>query len=261
MKTPTDLDIDAVRAALRGRVIGGRLLYHDVLPSTMDEARWLADEGWPEGLVVVADEQTAGRGRFDRNWISPPGENLSFSVLLRPTATELPFVNMAATLAISKTVAELIGRPTAIKWPNDVKIDGRKVSGILIETDVGIGRLRYAILGIGINVNLDPAAHPEIASIATSLSTEMLRHVDRGEVLQAVLGCLDDMYGMVKRGRSLTDEWSAHLETLGRTVTVRWGHRVFEGHARAVDERGHLVVAMPDGSMVTVAGGEVTLQV
>ena len=168
---------------------------------------------------------------------------------------------MAATLAVSKTVAGLIGRPTTIKWPNDVKIDGRKVSGILIETDVGKRKLRYAILGIGINVNLDPAAHPEIASIATSLSSEMHRHVDRGEVLQSVLEHLDDMYGSVKRGMSLTDEWSAQLETLGRTVAVRWGHRVFEGRARAVDERGNLVVAMPDGTTVTGAGGEVSLQV
>jgi BirA family biotin operon repressor/biotin-[acetyl-CoA-carboxylase] ligase len=261
MKARQDLDIEAVRAALSGRVIGGRLLHHDVLSSTMDEARLLAGEGWSEGLVVVADEQTAGRGRFDRNWISPPGENLSFSVLLRPTAAELPFVNMAATLAVSKTVAKLVGRPTAIKWPNDVKIGGRKVSGILIETDVGIGKLRYAVLGIGINVNLDPAAHPEIAAIATSLGHELSRRVNRGEVLQSVLERLDEMYGMVKRGRSLTDEWSEQLETLGRSVAVRWGHRVIEGHASAVDERGHLLVVMPDGSTVTVAGGEVTLQV
>jgi biotin-(acetyl-CoA carboxylase) ligase len=89
----------------------------------------------------------------------------------------------------------------------------------------------------------------------------MHRRVDRGEVLQSVLERLDDMYGAVKRGRSLTDEWSEQLETLGRAVVVRWGHRVFKGHARSVDERGHLVVAMPDGSTVTVAGGEVTLQV
>ena len=255
-----DLDIEALRSAMAGRVVGSQMLYYSVLSSTMDEARKLAEEGKPDGLVVVAEKQTAGRGRFHRPWVSPPGGNLSFSVLLRPTRVQLPYVNMAATLAVSKAVAGLIGRDPSIKWPNDVKINGRKVSGVLIETDSGIEGLRYALVGIGINVNLVPSEHPEIASTATSIGNETAGPVDRSKVLRAVLENLDDMYGAVKAGGSLTDEWSAQLETLGRSVEVRSGHSVFEGRAREVDERGNLVVVRPDGSTVTVAGGEVTLQ-
>ena len=258
--TTAHLDIETLRAALVGRVVGRQVLYYDVLSSTMDEARRLADEGRPEGLVVVAEEQTAGRGRFDRSWVSPRADGLSFSVLLRPTSAQLPYVNMAATLAVSKAVASLMGRTPSIKWPNDVRINGRKVSGILIETDSRMGALRYAVLGIGINVNLTPREYPEIASTATSIVNETGRRVDRTDVLQAVLQHLDDMYGAIKRGCSLTREWSARLETLGRKVEVRWGHRVFEGYARQVDERGNLVLARPDGSTFTVVGGEVTLQ-
>ena len=258
--TPANLDIESLRASLASRLVGGDIVYHRMLSSTMDETRRLADEGWPEGLVVVAEEQTSGRGRFDRRWISWPGDSLSFSVLLKPSSDQLPHVNMAATLAVSKAVAGLIGRTPSIKWPNDVRIGGKKVAGILIETDTGIGRLRYAVVGIGVNVNLDASGHPEIASTATSVSAESGGHIDGTRVLRAVLEHLDDMYREVKQGRSLTDEWSEQLDTLGRSVEVRWGHRVFEGMAREVDSQGNLVIDRPDGTSVTVVGGEVTLQ-
>ena len=254
------LDIESLRATLAGRRVGGDIVYFGILSSTMDEARRLAEEGWPEGLVVVAEEQTAGRGRFDRHWISSPGDSLSFSVLLRPSSEQLPHVNMAATLAVAKAVASLTGHTSSIKWPNDVRVGGRKVAGILIETDSGIGELRYAVVGIGVNVNLDASEYPEIASTATSIAAESGSHEDGTQVLRAILEHLDDMYGDVRRGRSLTEEWSEHLDTLGRNVEVRWGHRVFGGLAREVDGRGNLLIDRPDGTTMTVVGGEVTLQ-
>ncbi len=258
--TSAYLDIESLRATLAGRLVGGDIAYFGALPSTMDEARRLADEGWPEGLVVVAEDQSSGRGRFDRRWVSSPGDSLSFSVLLRPSSDQLPHVNMAATLAVAKAVSGFIGHTPSIKWPNDVRIGERKVAGILIETDSGVGRLRYAVVGIGVNVNLDASEYPEIASTATSIGAESGGHVDGTQVLQAVLEHLDDMYAEVKQGRSLTDEWSQHLDTLGRSVEVRWGHRVFGGLAREVDGQGNLVIDRTDGTTVTVVGGEVTLQ-
>jgi BirA family biotin operon repressor/biotin-[acetyl-CoA-carboxylase] ligase len=227
----------------------------------MDEARRLADEGRAEGLVVVAGEQTAGRGRFDRRWVSPAGSSLLFSVLLRPKSIHMPYVNMAATLAVADSVAEHVRTTPAIKWPNDVRIGGRKVSGILIETDSGVGKLRYAVLGIGINVDLDVSDHPEIAETATSVNSEASEPVDRATLLLDVLRRLDDMYASVRAGNSLTHEWAQRLETLGKHVQVSWGHKVFEGMALEVDERGNLIVERPDGKRITVAGGEVTLMV
>jgi BirA family biotin operon repressor/biotin-[acetyl-CoA-carboxylase] ligase len=227
----------------------------------MDEARRLAEQEAPEGTVVIAEEQTAGRGRFDRSWISPRGQNLSFSVMLRPTATQLPFMNMAATLAVSEALAELTGLVPTIKWPNDVRINGLKASGILIETSIEGGMVGYAIVGIGLNVNFDPSEFPEIAPTATSIIRETGQEADRTEVLRVVLEHFDDLYRAVKEGRSLTEEWSARLETLGRTVQIRWRDTVMEGRAESVDEQGNLVLTRADGSTFTAVAGEVTLQV
>ena len=256
-----DLDIDLLSRSLAGRTVGCRVLHYDTLGSTMDEARSLAERGEPEGPVVVVEEQTAGRGRFDRAWVSPRGQNLSFSVVLRPTAAQLPYVNMAATLAIARCVTEITGHEAGIKWPNDVRINGRKVSGILIETAMAGRDLDHAIVGIGLNVNFDPAQYPEIASTATSLYRETGETRDRGEVLGRVLIEFDDLYRAVRAGKSLTNDWAAMLETLGRTVQVRWKERVIEGWAESVDDQGNLVLVGADGVTTTVAAGEVTLQV
>ena len=256
----SELDVDLLRRMLAGRTLGCRVAHYDTLTSTMDEARSLAEQGEPDGTVVVVEEQTAGRGRFDRVWVSPRSQNLSFSAVLRPTLAQLPYVNMAATLAVARCVAEVTKRPATIKWPNDVRIRGLKISGILIETAMAGAQVDHAIVGIGVNVNLDPAAHPEIASTATSLYRETGQKRDRTEVLGSVLTELDDLYGTVRSGESLTDEWSAMLDTLGRTVRVRWKERVLEGRAEAVDDQGNLVLVGTDGTSTTVTAGEVTLQ-
>ena len=256
----TDLSAQALTKALAGRLVGSQVHYYDLLSSTMDEAKRLADDGCPEGAVVVADVQTAGRGRFSRSWISPPGENLSFSVVLRPTASQLSYVNMAATLAVSGAVAHMTGLTPSIKWPNDVRLCGLKIAGILVETAVAAGQTRHAAVGIGLNVNLDPSQFPEIAATATSLRREAGRRLDRATVLLAVLERLDTLYAQIRRGESLTERWSAGLDTLGRVVQVRWGDRLLKGRATAVDEQGNLLLAQPDGSTVRVVAGEVTLQ-
>ena len=255
------IDRESIENALAGCIVGCRVDYHDVLGSTMNEARKLADGGAPEGTVVVAGRQTKGRGRFDRRWVSSPGKDLFFSVLLRPASAQLRFVNMAATLAVLGAITQTTGLEPSIKWPNDVMVAGRKVSGILIEAAVEAGATRHAVVGIGLNVNLDTSKEPEIATTATSLYMAMGRVMDRATVLVAVLERLDVLYAEVRRGRSLKQEWSSQLDTLGRHVQVRWGDRLVEGRAQGVDEDGNLVLEQPDGSTVAVVAGEVTLQV
>ena len=258
--TQTDLDIDLLRRVLSKRMVGRSVYHYDSLGSTMDEIRILAERDEPEGAVVIAEEQTAGRGRFNRAWISPRGQNLSFSVLLRPTAEQLPFLNMAATLAVSRAVGEIAGLEPTIKWPNDVRVNGRKVSGILIEAAMEQESASHAVVGIGVNVNFDPSEYPEIAPFATSIFRETGRRTDRTAVLRLLLEHFDDLYRTVKEGRSLTRQWASQLETLGRTVQVRWRDQVLEGRAKAIDDRGNLVLERPDGSTVTALAGEVTLQ-
>ncbi len=257
--TLPDLDIDAVRRSLSGRIIGCRVLHYPSLDSTMNEARRLAGGGCPEGLVVVAEEQMAGRGRFGRLWISGPGESLLLSIVVRPTAEQLSQVNMAATLAVARTVDGHIDARVTIKWPNDVRIGGRKVAGILIEADSQAGGIA-AVVGIGLNVSVDTGGHPEIAATAASLVEEAGAPVERTGVLVDLLRQFDDLYTRVRNESSLTGEWSSRLDTLTQEVEVRRGSEVLAGVARAVDDQGNLVLERPDGSTFTVVGGEVTLQ-
>ena len=254
------IDIGLARSSLASRLVGRRIVHYQTLCSTMDEALTLARRGAPEGTVVVAERQTAGRGRFQRAWLSDPGEGLLLSAVLRPAAAELPYLNMAASLSVSATVRSYgTGKPV-IKWPNDVLVGGKKISGILVETELRQGEATHAVVGFGLNVNLDPSAHADIAATATSIAAELGYRVDRTGVLVSLLKRFDGLYAQLRRGGSLTLQWADELETVGRSVRVRWKERALEGLARAVDEQGNLVLELADGSTTTVTAGEVTLQ-
>ena len=258
MKT---LDVDSIVVALSNAVVGHRIDYHHTIGSTMDAARDLARDGATEGLVVVAEEQTKGRGRFNRTWVSPPGLNLYLTVLLRPTREQLAYMNMAATLAVCETAREIAAVQPVVKWPNDVRIADRKLAGILIETAFDGSSLDHALVGIGVNVNLDVDEHPEIADTATSLRSAAGREFDRSEVLQALLGRLDAWYARVTAGERLTAQWSASLETLGKRVELMWRDQLLQGIAESVDDQGNLILLQPDGTRITAVAGEVTSQV
>ena len=257
LNTDSGLDVEKVRRRLAGRVVGGTVAYHPVLGSTMDEARRLAEDGCAEGAVVVAEEQTGGRGRFNRSWLSPLGSGLTFSVVLRPEVCWLPYVNMAAALAVRGAAAELTGLTPAIKWPNDVRIGGKKIAGILVEAALE-GADGHAIVGVGLNVNMDVSKIQGIEQTATSLSAEAGRPFDRTDVLVAVLERLDEACRLP--GAALLDRWRSALDTLGQHVRVRSGERSLEGEAVGVDDRGSLVLQPRDGPAVTLPAGEVTLQ-
>ena len=155
-------------------------------------------------------------GRFNRAWVSPRGENLSFSVILTPTAKQLPYMNMAATLAVARTVADTADLKPTIKWPNDVRVGGLKISGILIETAIEGEDSVCAIIGIGVNVNFDPSLYAEIADISTSLYRETRQHRNRTPVLRTtLLEHFDDAYTAVRSGMSLTTP-------IGRKCWTRW---------------------------------------
>ena len=210
--------------------------------------------------MALADEQTAARGRFDRRWIGGPDDNVAFSVVLRPEQAWASQINMAASLGVVSAVERLAGVEATVKWPNDVRVGGKKLAGILVETAMRPEGLEHAVLGIGINVNLDPSAFPEISGTATSLMAAAGRPLDRADVLRAVLEDVDDRYAEVRRGESLTDRWAGRLDTLGSTVRVRWRDSEMVGRATGVDDEGNLLLTGPDGSVRTAIAGEVTLQ-
>ena len=258
-----DLSLAVVEEALVTRYMGQDFIYLDSAPSTQDRARQEALAGASEGTMVLAEEQTEGRGRFGRAWVSPRGSALLLSIILRPAIEILPQLNMVASLAVVRAVAAETGLKTQIKWPNDVQIGGKKLAGMLIDTEVTSDGVNFAVIGIGLNVALDPSEHPEIADIATSLSHEMGRRVRRLGLLRELLTATEDLYETVKSGASLLDEWRTAMATLGQDIRVRWpgdeGETVEEGRAEDVDEEGALLLRRADGTIARVVAGEVSL--
>jgi len=253
-------DIQSVESAAAGRLIGCKVVYYKTLGSTMDEALRLAHQGFPDGTIVISDRQTEGRGRFNRVWRSNPSEDLLFSVILRPVTSQLAFLNMAASLAVLATVTSYGINKPVIKWPNDVLVGTKKISGILVEAELQPDGVANVIIGFGLNVNLDPSSHPDIAETTTSINAEIGCKVDRTRVFTNLLEHFDDLCSQIWLGHSLTQRWSNELETMGRNVRVGWKEQILEGRAVAVDDQGNLVLEHSDGTTTTVTAGEVTLR-
>jgi BirA family biotin operon repressor/biotin-[acetyl-CoA-carboxylase] ligase len=255
-----ELSPTSLRRELRTKLIGRNILYYPTASSTMDMAKRAIKGGAREGTIVIADHQTAGRGRLGREWLSVPDSSILLSVILYPKLEQLPRLTMAACLAVARSIGKVTRLEPTIKWPNDVLIAGRKVSGILIESDVPGEKVNYAIVGIALNVNLDTATIPEISETATSLKQVLGQHISRLKMLLALLVEFEELYQAIRRGEPIDGEWRRRLETLGKKVTVRCGDEVHDGDAEAVDEDGNLIVRRPDGSLVTIAAGDVTLK-
>lgn len=253
------LDLSAVDTALNTHHFGRRIIYETTCDSTMNLARRAAEAGAEEGTVVIAEEQTAGRGRLGRSWVSPAGKNLHVTLIARPPVDRLRVITMAAPLAVTQAADDVAGVRTGIKWPNDVLLAGRKLSGILVESEISGDEVRFALAGVGINVNLDVEQSPDIAGIATSLLNETGQEVSRERLLASFLNRFEEMYESPVP--HIVAAWRERLETLGRDVTVTLGEETFDGVAEDVDNSGNLILRRPDGSRMILEAGEVSLRV
>jgi BirA family biotin operon repressor/biotin-[acetyl-CoA-carboxylase] ligase len=255
----SDLSREAILRGLTTRLIGQNTSYYPTVSSTMDVAREAAVRGAAEGTVIVAEEQTGGRGRLGRSWINPPGV-VAVSVILRPAMSQLLRIGMVAALATSRCVDATTGLKSVIKWPNDVLLGGKKVSGILMESSLRGQSVDWVIVGIGLNVNLDPGRFPEIADTATSIAAELGHEVSHLAILLRLLDEFERLYLALRDGQPVYEEWRDRLETLGKTVTVTHGGHVEVGCAESVDANGSLLLRRPDGSIVAIVAGDVTLR-
>ena len=255
------LDLDRLQSLLRTEFIGRDVCYRQSARSTMELAAQEAKRAAAEGLVAIAEEQSAGRGRLGRHWVSPPGQNLYLTVLVRPTLPQLRYLAVVAPLAVCHAIEETTGLLPRIKWPNDVLLEGKKVCGVLLESELTGDTVQHALIGIGINVNLDVAAHEEIRDIATSLSAELDREVEREAVLASTLNHLETLYLALGRGEVVSVAWKQRLDTLGQSVRVRdAGDTIAEGVAVDADSDGSLIIRRDDGSHVRIEAGDVTLR-
>lgn len=256
------LDQETFRSALRAPHLGRSFRFLHATDSTSDQARRDAMEGAPHGHLVAAEIQTAGRGRKGRAWTAPEGVNLSFSLLLRPKipVSQVPSLTLCAAVGCRDAIADALG-PAAegigIKWPNDLLHGGRKLCGILSEMSLTArGELDFAIVGIGLNVNLDPdALPPPLCDTATSLRRIAGHPLDRSLLLALLAKRLEDAFDLGFQG--LADRYRQASCTLGTPVRAIMESEILEGTAVDLTPSGALVIRTDDGTARTVLAGDV----
>jgi len=256
---------EKIDTVFQGEIIGRDIIFLESATSTNDVAIETGTRREnPEGLVVVADSQSHGKGRLGRKWISPPGVNLYFTVLLRPPFPpgEASVLTLTAAVAVVSAIRNYTGVNAGIKWPNDILLNGKKAGGILLEMKAADNRINLLAVGIGLNVNMSPDELPEdIKSLSTSIKIETGKSVDRGILLGKILAEIENTYKILLNGnkRALINEWIRLNSTLRNKVTVRNYERVISGIAENINDNGELVIRLPSGETETVSGGDVTV--
>jgi BirA family biotin operon repressor/biotin-[acetyl-CoA-carboxylase] ligase len=246
-------------------IIGRDIRVFQETTSTNDIVEKLARDGVKEGVVVFAESQTKGRGRLGRKWISPERKGLWFSILLRPNLRpqEATQLTVASAIALRRAIQAETGLKPEIKWPNDILIRGKKVAGILTELGAELDKVRYVILGIGIDVNLDANEFPaDLKKSATSLKIETGETISRAELATAILRELDKDYLRVcgHLFTDVADEWEENCTTIGKSVVVQIGGRKIRGRAESLDDDGALLLRTEHGHLERITGGDVTLE-
>jgi BirA family biotin operon repressor/biotin-[acetyl-CoA-carboxylase] ligase len=270
-----ELDEDSVGAELATAWLGRPYRYVARIDSTNDFLKGkIGDPAYPAGTVLLADYQSAGRGRLDRRWEAPPGTSLLFSVLLRPgwPARRGAWLTMLAGLAVAETIEAVVGLPAHLKWPNDVVIDAdvligdgpwRKTCGLLLDVVLAPeSRLESAIIGIGLNVNIPAESLPEAVTPATSLLVAAGRPIPRRPLLLALLERLERRYDEAAAALSPWAAWNERLITVGQMVrvTAAGGAEPIDGLAEGTDELGQLLLRDAGGQLHIIAAGDVTLR-
>ncbi len=249
----------AILADLPLQRLAGPVHHYVSLPSTNDAAKELARQGAPEGTLVVAERQTAGRGRLGRVWESPPFTGLYLTLILRPPRppAELPTLTLTAAVAAVEALQTATGVTTGIKWPNDIIFQGKKLGGILTEMETESDRMSFVVLGVGLNLNT-PVFPEHLREIATSLAVTG-RTYSRLATLRALLQALDHWYDVFLRDGfgDILARWRQATVTLGKVVCCRQGEREITGLAREIAPDGALIVVRPDGTEERVLSGEI----
>lgn len=262
---PDRLYPEEVKDDLGTSIIGRQVYYYADVASTNAVAKGLAREGCPEGTLVVAEEQGGGRGRLDRGWFSPPGLGIWASLVLRPAVSpaDVAQLTMVTAVALAGALRRETSLPVGIKWPNDLLIGGKKIVGILTEMSADMDRVKYAVVGFGLNVNIGREDFPpELLDTATSLSLEAGKHFSRAALLKAILVELEQKYlAWLNQGfASLLGQWREMCVTLDCPVTIRTLKESWEGYAEGVNDSGALLVRTATGELRCLTAGEVSLR-
>ncbi|WP_036745642.1 bifunctional biotin--[acetyl-CoA-carboxylase] synthetase/biotin operon repressor [Paenibacillus sp. UNC451MF] len=263
MSKPEKLNIQEILQRLETSTLGKSIHYYDEVDSTQTVARELITQGAEEGTLVIAELQTAGRGRLGRRWHSPKGKGLWMSLVLKPRIPVqfTPQLTLLIAVALCRALRQITSLSIGIKWPNDLLIEGKKISGILLESSAEDENLQYVVAGIGISVNLAQDDYPddELRSKATSLSIEAGKKLDRTDILCQFLRELELVYTLYhEQGFGpIKLLWEALSVSLHRSITCQTPRGVSEGYAVGIDDSGALTVRLPDGSMTQWYSGDI----
>ena len=261
VSSPDRLSAAEIRRWLAGPGAGRELEIHDLLDSTNNRAKALAAAGAAHGTAVIADSQSGGKGRLGRSFFSPEHSGIYLTVILRPDCTpdRAGLLTSLAAVAAARAVEKVSGADVKIKWVNDLYLNGKKICGILTEGGLGLeaGRLEYAAVGIGINVNRMEFP-PELREIATSIGNETGTSPDRNRLIAEILNELDALYGDLETGAFL-EESRRRSNVIGREVTVIEGGKKYPARAVDIDGQGRLVIETEEGR-TCLNYGEVSLK-
>lgn len=263
-KNPMDFTKASLEKHLAGKFIGHSLYYYEEIGSTNDEAFRLGVRGVPEGTAVIAGSQSAGKGRMQRTWHSPPGANIYTSVVLRPRFVPdlAPQISLAAGVAVAETLDPYCLGNVSLKWPNDVQIGGKKVCGILTQMKMAGSVIDFVVVGIGVNVNWNLNEFPEdIRKMATSLSVAAGREVSRLELIIRLYENLAKCYRELsqKGFAPIRKKWLDRTTMIGKPVSVLFGKETISGEAADLDEDGSLVILVDGNKKVKVLAGDATV--
>ena len=240
------------------------VIYYEEIDSTNAEARRLSKEGHEQGIVVVAEKQTEGKGRRGRRWESPAGTNLYFSVLLRPVLepVKAPMLTLIMAFSVAKVICKQEDLRVQIKWPNDLVLSQKKICGILTEMNVTESKIEDVIVGVGVNVNITEFPE-ELSDKATSLYLEKEDKIERNTLLQAILLEFREQYELFLKVQDLSfiqDAYNQMLINRNREVLVLEPGKEYQAKALGINESGELLVKKSDGSVETVFAGEVSVR-
>ena len=243
--------------------IGSKIVFFRIIGSTNTAAAGLAEKGEQDGTVIIAESQTEGRGRRGRTWASPAGKNLYLSIILRPgiPPRDASILTFMSAVACASAIRRLSSVPVSVKWPNDLMAGGRKIGGILTEMKATSSCIDYAVIGVGINLNLDKSDMPDnIRDTATSLMLQTgLPQSRTGHALE-IIKAMDHWYTILLesgKGR-IIESWQRLSSTTGRAVTVINGETKLTGIAEGIDSEGLLILRLGDNSIMKISSGDVT---
>lgn len=258
VSAPDRLRPEDIALHLRTKLLGRSIHCFDEVDSTQNVAHRLVREGSPEGTLVLAERQTSGRGRLGRQWHSPKGKGIYMSLVVKPAIPIhlMPHLTLLSAVALCRAIRVRIpGLSPGIKWPNDLLIGGKKISGILMESSAENEALQYIVAGVGISCNLLPEDYPEeLKDRATSLLIESGAKVDRAGLIAELLYQLEELYTLyMEQGFApIRTLWEASSATIGREVRMIAHGGTYEGTAVGLDDWGGLVIRQADGSLRTV---------